>query len=119
MPTNIHRSSHRHRCFSENFAKFLRTPILKNICERLLLHTVILTYSYNSNYIICFAQIWQNISRFKMFLSSLKVFSSIFFSCSEGTKCNVGNTNETTKQLLPLRSTLLKKGKFSDIIALY
>ena len=29
----------RHRCFSENFAKFLRTPILLNICERLLLKT--------------------------------------------------------------------------------
>ena len=26
-----------HRCFPVNFAKFLRTPILKNICERLLL----------------------------------------------------------------------------------
>ena len=26
-----------HRCFTVKFAKFLRTPILKNICERLLL----------------------------------------------------------------------------------
>ena len=26
-----------HRCFLVNIAKFLRTPILKNICERLLL----------------------------------------------------------------------------------
>ena len=26
-----------HRCFPVNFAKFLRTPISKNICERLLL----------------------------------------------------------------------------------
>ena len=26
-----------HRCFPVNFAKLLRTPILKNICERLLL----------------------------------------------------------------------------------
>ena len=26
-----------HRCFPLNFAKFLRTPTLKNICERLLL----------------------------------------------------------------------------------
>ena len=25
------------RCFPENIAKFLRTPILKNFCERLLL----------------------------------------------------------------------------------
>ena len=27
-----------HRCFLVNIAKFLRTPILKNICERLLLN---------------------------------------------------------------------------------
>ena len=26
-----------HRCFPMEFAKFLRTPILKNICEQLLL----------------------------------------------------------------------------------
>ena len=26
-----------HRCFPVNFAKFLRTPVLKNICEQLLL----------------------------------------------------------------------------------
>ena len=25
-----------HRCFPVNFEKFLRSPILKNICERLL-----------------------------------------------------------------------------------
>ena len=29
----------RHRCFPMNFGKFLRTPILKNICERLLLYS--------------------------------------------------------------------------------
>ena len=28
---------HQHRCFPVKFAKVLRTPILKNICERLLL----------------------------------------------------------------------------------
>ena len=27
-----------HRCFLVKLAKFLRTPILKNICERLLLY---------------------------------------------------------------------------------
>ena len=27
---------HQHRCFPVKFAKFLRAPILKNICERLL-----------------------------------------------------------------------------------
>ena len=29
-----------HRCFPMNIAKFLRTPILKNIYERLLLNVV-------------------------------------------------------------------------------
>ena len=41
-----HRSSHRrrlqkrlqHKCFPVNIAKFLRIPILENICERLLLY---------------------------------------------------------------------------------
>ena len=28
-----------HRCFPVKFAKFLRTPILKNICKQLLLNT--------------------------------------------------------------------------------
>ena len=28
------------RCFPENFAKFLRAPILKNICKRLILTQV-------------------------------------------------------------------------------
>ena len=27
-----------HKCFPVNIAKFVRTPILKNICEQLLLH---------------------------------------------------------------------------------
>ena len=53
------------------------------------------------------------------FLPSLKVFSYIFFSCTERTKGKVGNNNETTKQPLPLRSTLLKKAKFSEILVLY
>ena len=29
-----------HKCFPVNIAKFVRTPILKNICERLLLNSV-------------------------------------------------------------------------------
>ena len=29
-----------HRCFPVNIAKILRTPILKNICERLLLNVI-------------------------------------------------------------------------------
>ena len=34
---NFIKISLRHRCFPAKFAKFLRKPILKNICERLLL----------------------------------------------------------------------------------
>ena len=29
-----------HKCFPENFAKLIRTPILKKICERLLLEVL-------------------------------------------------------------------------------
>ena len=41
-------------CFPVNIARFLRTPILKNICERLLLHTPrglkdIFEYSFELN----------------------------------------------------------------------
>ena len=51
-----------HRCFPVEFTKFLRTPILKNVIERLLLnsarhsngihyimHVVILYFSHSSN----------------------------------------------------------------------
>ena len=30
-----------HRCFPVNIVKFLRTPVLKNICDRMLRFTVI------------------------------------------------------------------------------
>ena len=35
---NIIKKRHQHKCFPVNIAKFLRTPILKNICEVLLLY---------------------------------------------------------------------------------
>ena len=31
---------HQHMCFLVNTAKLLRTPILKNLCERLLLRSI-------------------------------------------------------------------------------
>ena len=34
---NFIKKRHQHRCFPANIAKLLRTPILKNICERRLL----------------------------------------------------------------------------------
>ena len=35
---NFIKKALQHRCFPVKFAKFLRTPILKNICERLLMY---------------------------------------------------------------------------------
>ena len=35
---NLIKKKFQHGCFIVKFTKFLRTPILKNICERLLLH---------------------------------------------------------------------------------
>ena len=37
-----------HRCFPVKFAKILRTPILNNICERLLLHPKYYTPANNT-----------------------------------------------------------------------
>ena len=34
---NFVKKRHQHRCFPVNITKFLRTPILKDICQRLLL----------------------------------------------------------------------------------
>ena len=52
-----------HRCFLVEFAKFLRTPIPKNICERLLLKRLLLSsrlpflisYTSGSNWYLCFS----------------------------------------------------------------
>ena len=41
----------RHRCFPVNIAKFLRTPILKNICEWLLLRSEVIHIFSNSTLI--------------------------------------------------------------------
>ena len=50
-----------HRCFPVEFTKFLRAPILKNSCERLLLKSVLspglpflITYTLGSNWYLCF-----------------------------------------------------------------
>ena len=42
-----------HRCFSVNFAKFLRTPILKNIWEQLLLNLSFLRFSLGVGVLTC------------------------------------------------------------------
>ena len=38
-----------HRCFLVSFSKFLRTPFLKNICERLLLKVLNLQFIMSQN----------------------------------------------------------------------
>ena len=43
-------------CFHVKFAKFLRTPILKNICERLLLSIISSTNSPDVSYCIIIEQ---------------------------------------------------------------
>ena len=41
---NFIKKRHQRRCFPVKFAKFLRTPILKNICERHLFRSYTYTY---------------------------------------------------------------------------
>ena len=48
QPSNFNKERLQHRCFPVNIANFLKTPILKNICERLLLLTAI--FSQKNNY---------------------------------------------------------------------
>ena len=43
-PCNFIKKRLQHKCFPVKFAKFLRTPILKNIYERLLLFFVLCMY---------------------------------------------------------------------------
>ena len=38
---NFVKKRFQHRCFAVNIAKFLRAPILKNICKRLFLYSAI------------------------------------------------------------------------------
>ena len=45
---NFFKKRLQHRCFPVKFAKILRTPILNNICERLLLHPKYYTPANNT-----------------------------------------------------------------------
>ena len=47
QPSNFPKERLQHKFFPVNIGKFLKTPILKNICERLLLLTVIFTQENN------------------------------------------------------------------------
>ena len=54
LASNLNKKRLHHRCFPVKFTKFLRTPILKNICERLL-HKILsktLLMSKNHNVVI-------------------------------------------------------------------
>ena len=48
QPSNFNKERLQHRCFPVNIANFLKTPVLKNICEWLLLLIVI--FSQENNY---------------------------------------------------------------------
>ena len=45
--SNVVKERFQHKCFPVNIAKFLKTPFLKNICERLLLLIVIFSQENN------------------------------------------------------------------------
>ena len=64
-----------HMCFPVNIAKFLRTPILKNICKRLLLHLAmddIIPFFMNNNFL-------QNLEpQFQVFMAA--IFNEIWVS---------------------------------------
>ena len=86
-----------HRCFFASIGKFLRTPILKNICERLLLRFSLELFSIWTNNIgseeDVFSKIKQNKNRSKTqlyeknlpFHDVLYHFVFLFFSTSRQT----------------------------------
>ena len=66
-----------HRCFPVKFAKFLWTAILKNVCERLLLHILFFA-----------AQFWYvNWSQIKTFFFQLRRSKKNFTGCINDTFC--------------------------------
>ena len=68
-----------HRCFPVNIVKFLRTPILKYICERLLRISEMQT-TYNAIYILAENFIFNfGISKIFSYLLSITNFSSTEF----------------------------------------
>ena len=65
-----------HWCFPVEFAKFLRTPILKNICKRQLLKAVLLLglpflITSGSNWYLCFNFFYHNLPFHLLILPSL------------------------------------------------
>ena len=62
QPLTLFKKRLQHRYFPVEFTKFLRTPILNKICERLVLKPVLppglpfmITYSSGSNWYLCFS----------------------------------------------------------------
>ena len=47
LESNTEKKRLQHRCFLVNIAKFLRSPILKNICEQLLMEDEVRKASLN------------------------------------------------------------------------
>ena len=65
-----------HRCFPVKFAKLLRIPILKNICERLLL------YLYNSHDHFHFHHFYYHLYHSKIHLYRLRILLTIPLDCN-------------------------------------
>ena len=70
-----------HRCFPVNLAKILRTPVLKNICERLVLDTswVILCINLSQMYSLHSFQQWHFQRKYDFSFRIAKRLSFFFF----------------------------------------
>ena len=80
---NFIRKRLQHSCFLAKFAKFLRTPILKNICERLLLSFVrqyIFCHLYLTSHDILHYLWSADLSKsFSQLIMSIFIFCQFFF----------------------------------------
>ena len=109
------------RCFLCEFCEIFKNTYLKE-------HPWTNASIYSDSNIYLFLQLYYlfcpNYSKispdlkFFVYSGTLSLVYS-FFSCKERAKWEFRNANETTKQTLPIRSTLLKKTKILEIIFLY
>ena len=82
---NLIKKRLQHRCFPVNVANFLRTPILKNICKRLLLKTQAIFHKEWYSYVFVFSVnvIWV----FQFIIIFSKSISKKHFPTNLGLKC--------------------------------
>ena len=90
-PATLFKKILRHECFLVNTAKLLRTPILKNICEwlLLLLSLFLLAYLCSSPHTFSFASFrtWNTVAIHFRFYSSIFNFL-IFYQCYQRNSYN-------------------------------